>query len=186
MNEIKEKRIESFLEIIILLVATFSFSFFIYEVSKGFGNFNSPVIPLVSADSTSPDLGCCVDPYQGTYDPNVEQAACKTQNGTWYSDATCTSVSGSAYGCCVLGRESQMTTDTHCQRLSEILVFQKTWEKKYLKRKMCGFSKKSNIGSLHFYIKNLQSYYKTRMLICKKYYKCFPWKLLMHWTCFKH
>ena len=147
MNEIKEKRIESFLEIIILLVATFSFSFFIYEVSKGFGNFNSPVIPLVSADSTSPDLGCCVDPYQGTYDPNVEQAACKTQNGTWYSDATCTSVSGSAYGCCVLGRESQMTTDTHCQRLSEILGFQKTWEKNTSREKCADLAKNQTLGA---------------------------------------
>ena len=155
----QRKKEISYFEIILLVIATFAFSYLIYESSlslhaeekrldmekspllKIYKAISKPMIPVVSAANAT--FGCCVDQTQGTYDNNVAQSSCK---GKWY-ESPCNKIAGSANGCCVLGRETMQTTELHCQKRAEILGIEKEWKSNLTMQQCVELGKEKEIGA---------------------------------------
>jgi hypothetical protein len=134
--EMLNKKFGAGIEIFVLVLAMFSFSYVIYQSS----NVSAIIAPSVCCEKTSGgascqnalsenecndnfrisantceetgycNLGCCIDDTQGTYDRNTPQALCQ---GRWVDDGNC-NIPGSELGCCILDENVAFTTQGMC------------------------------------------------------------------------
>ena len=131
----------SYLQIVLLIVALFAFSYFVYESSEVSAisapsfccektktgavcqdtpnenncNLNFMVSPNLCEETSYCKSGCCIDDEQGTYDKNVPQSLCQ---GRWVDDKNC-NVPGSEFGCCVLNENNVFTTQKQCELFTQ-------------------------------------------------------------------
>ena len=85
-----------------------------FNLEETINNFNSIVDGIESGQ-----IGCCFDIEEGLCSPNSARQLCESEeNGKFLTDSSC-NVNECSVGCCVLGSESQLVTETRCIKLSE-------------------------------------------------------------------
>ena len=144
-NIISKKGGMSYIQILILIVSTFAFSFLIYspeQVSAQKADYccekttygawcqNSPEekcqtggglrkVPT-SCDATSYcKPGCCYEAKEGLCMENTPQKVCNDKNGTWFDNSEC-AIPQCELGCCVLDNQAAFVTLARCKRLSAL------------------------------------------------------------------
>tara|TARA_Y100000310_G_scaffold288227_1_gene313691 strand:- start:383 stop:3592 length:3210 start_codon:yes stop_codon:yes gene_type:complete len=122
---------------ILFVIGFFAFLFSISGVSAGcceeavngsicqdISNANECVGTLMQStcqESSSCQIGCCVDEDEGTYDPNVPRSLCSGRNSRWEDDVNC-NIPGADIGCCKALDRVFYVTGRACDKLSEIFA----------------------------------------------------------------
>lgn len=132
----------SYLQILILVTATFAFAYLIYfstrivsaqtervqcceETNDGYicqeflaenieDNCKGTIFPGQCKDFDNCKLGCCYDSKEGTCSANSPKKSC---NGIWKEEASC-NLPECQMACCILGSEARFTTEQRCKKLS--------------------------------------------------------------------
>jgi len=131
----------SYLQIVLLIAASFAFSYIVYESSAvsaisapsvccektktGAACQDTPnedscdlsfmVAPNLCEETSYCKLGCCIDDEQGIYDKNVPKSLCQAR---WVDDKNC-NVPGSELGCCILNENNILTTQRQCELFTQ-------------------------------------------------------------------
>ncbi len=138
----------SYLEILLLIVSVFAFSFLVYQasipsvsaqdeavntclidnqgaicqeypVSNCDDNCEQDCFPGQRQDYSECELGCCFNPTEGTCSASSPKARCENDGGEWHDDGSC-NIIDCEKGCCMLGNEARFVTETRCGRLSSM------------------------------------------------------------------
>ncbi len=139
-----EKKTESCIQILILILATFSFAYLISDktaivsaetitqtvccekLHNGAWCQNEDSSKCNQAYKQSPTScdatsfcknGCCYDSNEGTCAENTPQNVCNANNGTWADSASC-EIPQCNLGCCVLDTQAAFVSLTRCKKLS--------------------------------------------------------------------
>ena len=102
------------MQILILVVATFSFAYIIGES-----------IPSVAAQAE--ELGCCIDNEEGLCTPRTTRQSCVESGGEWNNEELC-AINECQKGCCLLGDEAQFVNDARCSRLADLFGLPKDFK----------------------------------------------------------
>ncbi|MFZ5954987.1 MAG: hypothetical protein ACOYT4_01050 [Nanoarchaeota archaeon] len=151
---IGKKACLSYFQILILVIATFAFSYFLYKampvkaessdlslkccekstkgeickntVNEGECDRNFKVSPSECDKTSFCQLGCCADKNEGIYEPNTREIDCKNSGGEWIAGKNC-NLPEAKLGCCILGEKTDYVTNTKCSILSENRGVSKDW-----------------------------------------------------------
>jgi len=149
----KKARI-SYLQIVLLVTSIFAFTYLIYSASNvkaqdgdlGFKCCEKTEDGAICQDIVDEDecayglyptecefansqnckKGCCIDDYEGTYDPSPK-INCDDIGGRWVEDS-CDNIPESRLGCCILEGVTEFVTERRCTLLSELGGIDKNYD----------------------------------------------------------
>ncbi|MFA5019545.1 MAG: hypothetical protein WC533_00420 [Candidatus Pacearchaeota archaeon] len=88
-------------------------------------------------ESSGGTPGCCFDTEEGLCSPNSGSKTCEAnENGKWIAGEGCDNLL-CAKGCCSLGLESQLVTETRCSKLSEMFGVESKFDKSITSELSC-------------------------------------------------
>ena len=146
-NMINEKAGISYLEICLLIISIFAFSYIVYETSRELGVVSAQedfslrccpetndgnicqdvpsdyeeckdsLLPTSCEQVSSCKLGCCFDEQEGLCSSNSPKQRCEQDTGKLKDNSAC-NILECRLGCCVLGNEAQYITENRCEKLS--------------------------------------------------------------------
>ncbi len=177
------KRAQASLELILIIVAVFAFSYLINQTSP------KEIIPRVSAKESY--ISCCEKTKEGMYCQDVlnigecdanfraENTECRETDyclgcciddvqgtydksvpeilceGRWEADKNC-NVAGSDLGCCVTGEDIAYTSEQNCEKLSEQLGLEKDYRANMSETDCIGLRNQAKKGACVFEGSNCQ------------------------------
>jgi len=105
LNFKDERQIESILQIIILIIATFAFAYIVHESFQG-----KELIPLISAEEDDVNWNCCIESTTGAICQDISSDQCNEVCKTSCIPSKCEQIENCLLGCCIDEEEGLCTT----------------------------------------------------------------------------